>query len=932
MQPAGGGFHGQDGPGGGRQASAAAAPAAPPHPPPDPPLSESLGTADTTTAADDDDGSLMATSSGDDTYDGRSSEGTADAETTSGDASMSEGEAAGAADEAGVEGAEVEGGRDGDRHRRRADRARAADLAAAMLVAAAAAGGAGGGLEGAHGDGGGGGGFLLAGGGSDEDDEEAGGGAADLDDLAPGALTDDSGDEAAAIQHHATRPPRPPFSPAGPPLFRTAPGDGAGEAGRGSYVAGPALLHPAAVAASSHFQAADAVAAGSAADLGGDLTPLAGEEDVVLVDRFTVSVWRLPPLPGTPGPRCRPGPQRGAAARPPPPPTNPAPRLLARALYTQVEPYTVARSPDGAALALGGDLGVVALLRLEACPGLPACGLCGRAAARGRGGDGAGGGGGGGGGGAAPPLPPPLTTLPAHLRPTAVAALGGALAAVANNNMVNGLRFGRVGGRLMLVAAVQDRYVYYLDPAGAGPGELGVGGGGGGGGRARGRAGALAIASLGDAAPPSTPAPAPPLATPSHRTRALDAYAATADGGGIVPAGGTRTAVSGPFPRPVNLALPSPDGTCVAVVGDFPAAYVLRAGGPAPYTSREAAVGPGAGGAAEEGGSGDVSHHHHHYHHHPHSPPPGAPRRPAPPGSGALRLPFGVDAPPRLRARLGAGGAGGAGPALAAHPAVTVAVGAQYAAWSPDSSLLAATSDALRAAFVWHVPRGQALLRVEAAGRPLLAATFLPGHPATLAFAEAARRAYCADLRHLPGGLTKLPPVLALPPTPAGAAPCLIPLPRVAGLVATPGGRLLAATRAGLAEWRLLPLGWEPHAPPGGGGGGGAATGAGRAAGAARPPAFRAAACTFLLIAALPPHRRPRLAGSPPGGAGPWSLPGDLVDDILTLASTPLGAWVGVGAVPRAAPPAVPRLLAPPGGATYAAVAAMGMAKGGGAW
>lgn len=519
---------------------------------------------------------------------------------------------------------------------------------------------------------------------------------------------------------------------------------------------------------------------------GPTLKPLPGEEDVVLVDGTRVSVWRLPPRPAGGG---------DAAARP-----YPAPHLLAATDRHAFEPYTVARSADGRTLAVGGDLGLVAILALEPCPGPTACGGC--AAAR-----------------DAARTPPSTPHTPAHLRPAAFATLGG-LAAVLDAQMVNGVRFGTVGGTERIVAAVQDRYVYFL---GAPPRLAGTRGGpvpGGGG-----VAAALSVPTL---APPGRAVP------PPARTRKLDAHVATADGGDAVLDGRTRTAAAGPLPAPANLALPSPDGGAVAVVGDWDGVLVLRASDPNPYSVRD-----------------------------------------------ALALSFGVASPRRLP-----GGRAGA---------PRVDVGSQYCAWSPDSSLLAATSDALRAAFVWHVERGTPLLRVEACARPALAAAFAPSLPATLAFAEAARRAWVADLRHGPRALAKLPPVDAGGEGDGGPRA----LPRVVGFGVTPSGRVLAATRAGLVEWRLL----DAVAPSRGGA-------------ADAPAGARAAARALLCACAAGPANRPA------NTAGPWSLPMDVAETVVEAASHPAGAWVGVGAPPRARAPVV-RVLAPPGGATYAAVAAM---------
>jgi hypothetical protein len=53
-------------------------------------------------------------------------------------------------------------------------------------------------------------------------------------------------------------------------------------------------------------------------------------------------------------------------------------------------------------------------------------------------------------------------------------------------------------------------------------------------------------------------------------------------------------------------------------------------------------------------------------------------------------------------------------------PTGAVRAGAQYAAWNASSTLLAVTSDALHAAFVFEPEGGALLLRVEGHGRPCL--------------------------------------------------------------------------------------------------------------------------------------------------------------------------------------------------------------------
>ena len=1016
-----------------------------------------------------------------------------------------------------------------------------------------------------------------------------------LSSVAPEPETDDSGDEAALLALDSAADD----GEEKPAPSRRAVNEGAGEQGRGGYTTGGAALHAQARAASSHFQAADALACGPAADLtvchyddgeeegaeegggggggggGGDEgkrgehlpRPGPGEEDVVLVDHAVVSVWRLPARGD--GPRSRQPPRAPSPSfsppRPPPlgsaafsggdrdagPASYGAPRLLARSAYHEIEPYSVARSADGKTVAIGGDLGLVAFLELELCPRGRGrrCALCSaadaareaarrqqralellrrRQAARQRewaaaatasalrgvppppppraltaadieaelaaeeevgvgeeeeeAGEGEEVGGGGGERRRAtrrrrsPSSPSShqsdALNLPAHLRPSAVVTLGS-LTAVANNNMINGVRFGLVGGKERLVAAVQDRYVYFVDPPprrgrgvprGGGRGaarfaappatpppgsgavaealrvvdltdpnevdcfEAAEGGGAASEGAGRGAGLAAAAATAAMATPSSSSRPSTPSATSSApqrvappRTRRLDVYVpASREALEVVPDGRTRTAVAGPFPRAANLALPSPDGRLVAVVGDFDGAWVLRARQPAPSAR---------GGAGKEAGAAAAA-----------AAPAAAGAAPTLPGSAptppltrvrrsasaarlasglrphpydattALRLPFGVASPPRVVChRGGGGGAAPGGEQTLSTPRgvhdVVVDVGSQYCAWSPDSSLLAATSDALRAAFVWHVPRGQPLFRVEACGRAALAAAFAPsGFPATFAFAEAARRAFVADLRCGAAGFAKLPPLAGFgagggggrgegeeeergangnhrhahharqrshhhhhsssassshprPPSPPPSPPSFPrPLSRVCGFGITPSGRVLAATRAGLVEWRLAE-GWSPRCH------------------ADAPPALRRAARALLCAGAARRGSRSR------DGAGPWSLPTDVLLSIAEMAAQPRGAWVGVGpggerrAPPPPSPPSPPspppspqrqqqqqqqrerqqqqreqrgqqqrerqgerqrqprpvvRLLAPAGGTTYAAVVAMRAPSGGG--
>lgn len=65
-----------------------------------------------------------------------------------------------------------------------------------------------------------------------------------------------------------------------------------------------------------------------------------------------------------------------------------------------------------------------------------------------------------------------------------------------------------------------------------------------------------------------------------------------------------------------------------------------------------------------------------------------------------------------------------------------IEVGAQYCTWNSSSSLLAVTSDALHAVFVFSVPSGQLVMRVEGFIRSVLPVTFAPWSDNVLIFAE----------------------------------------------------------------------------------------------------------------------------------------------------------------------------------------------------
>jgi hypothetical protein len=248
----------------------------------------------------------------------------------------------------------------------------------------------------------------------------------------------------------------------------------------------------------------------------------------------------------------------------------------------------------------------------------------------------------------------------------------------------------------------------------------------------------------------------------------------------------------------------------------------------------------------------------------------------------ALPLALARPAPPR-----------GAGPRA-------VDVGAQYCAFNASSTLLAATSDALRAVFVFEPASGARLLRVENFARALLPCAFAPwADDDVLVVAEESRQVHILRTRGGPpdqdtreeraapragSQLLRLPTV----PAPAAARLALTELERVRrrrvnGMCATPGGDLLVAASSG-AVWRYpaTSVSWSTRAHR------------------HWPASFHAAARALLLSAARLAREAER-PGAPPAAATLGLLERDVLEQVLRAAAEPRLDWVADEGAP---PPA----------------------------
>jgi hypothetical protein len=337
--------------------------------------------------------------------------------------------------------------------------------------------------------------------------------------------------------------------------------------------------------------------------------------------------------------------------------------------------------------------------------------------------------------------------------------------------MVNGVRFGLVGGRERLLAAEQSGWVYVLEAPPSGcqlaalPDALMCSGLGEPSAHWSMRAvsalcqppaaaSASCIMHHAPHAPHASCVRAPPCCARSlphsHRGCAqVNAFAA-----GEHPLGvslGRRalartTAALGPFGCPLNMAAPSPDGRYVAVVGDAAKAFLVDQG--AGFAWRE--------------------------------------------------LPFALRRP-----------------AAAPEVGEGVAVGSQYCAWNASSSLLALSSDALHAVVVFDPGAAAPVLLVEQLHGPVLPVSFAPWDDQCVVFAEEGKRVHVRAARGPPAEQFFLEDAVApregmqLLRVPIAAPGARRPRRRITGMAATRHGDLLVATNQGLLFRFLARLPWS---------------------------------------------------------------------------------------------------------------------------
>jgi hypothetical protein len=149
-----------------------------------------------------------------------------------------------------------------------------------------------------------------------------------------------------------------------------------------------------------------------------------------------------------------------------------------------------------------------------------------------------------------------------------------------------------------------------------------------------------------------------------------------------------------------------------------------------------------------------------------------------------------------------------------------IEVGSQYCCWNASSSLLAVTSDALHAVFVFAMPTGHLVMRVEGFVRAVLPVMFAPWNDRVVIFGEETKmvhvrmvepegvgnvdfnaREELAD----PGHLSQLIRIPADPRRPKGGRR------RITGMATTAQGDVLVSTKQGVL-YRYLPANeWVPE-------------------------------------------------------------------------------------------------------------------------
>lgn len=147
-------------------------------------------------------------------------------------------------------------------------------------------------------------------------------------------------------------------------------------------------------------------------------------------------------------------------------------------------------------------------------------------------------------------------------------------------------------------------------------------------------------------------------------------------------------------------------------------------------------------------------------------------------------------------------------------------VGSQYCCWNASSSLLAVTSDALHAVFVFSIPSGQLVMRVEGFVRTVLPVMFAPWNDRVIIFGEETKMMHVRmvepegmgtvdfnareDLAE-PGHMSQLIRVPADPRRPKGGRR------RITGMATTAQGDVLVSTKQGVM-YRYLPANeWVPE-------------------------------------------------------------------------------------------------------------------------
>jgi hypothetical protein len=307
------------------------------------------------------------------------------------------------------------------------------------------------------------------------------------------------------------------------------------------------------------------------------------------------------------------------------------------------------------------------------------------------------------------------------------------------DGMVNGVRFGIVGGKERILAADQSGRVYIFEIP---PDDCHV----------RDVVAAMMCTELVTYDRANNPSSKPPPADARIKLMPVVGFAASPNALGANldrRACVLQTAALGPYGVPLNLAAASPDGKWIALVGDQQKVILLDQMDN--YSSRELSFEP-------------------------------------------RRFDYDFLDPENVE------------------------VGSQYCAWNASSTLLAVTSDALHAVFVFGIPSGQLVMRVEGFVRTVLPVMFAPWNDRIIIFGEETKMVHVRvvepegtvdfnareDLAE-PGLTSQLIRVPADPRRPRGGRR------RITGMATTRQGDVLISTKQGIM-YRYLPAnGWVPE-------------------------------------------------------------------------------------------------------------------------